>query len=430
MNLKNARPFLPLLALYTLLILVLSPEAVDHDEWRYLMYAENILDGYYTDRSDPNLMNGPGYPAFLAIFLGLNFPPIVTKLANGALMFLAVVYLFEVLRFFISKTRAIVFAYGLGLYVPALIWMPLRITDCLSLFLICAVMCYIVRTLRAASWPVKDIIIGSLLLAWLILTKLFFGMLVLAFLFLAAVHYLFSRRSASLRYVMMLGLGWLVGAVPYLIYTHSLTGRWGYWSTNGGEQLYWMSSHLDREYGNWLTPDYVMLRKIDGIDASHLEFFDMAYGKVECLPPVYLGDNCRPHVERNDLFIATAKERIRANPRGYLYNYAASAVRLALGYPYSYRSQTLSTIPYLVFQLFYLVPLALSVIPAWRNRDSIPFEVRSLCSFTPLYWMIICLLTGTPRHFIPLVPFILVWLGFVCTRFVQISLEEHPNDAG
>ena len=39
--------------------------------------------------------------------------------------------------------------------------------------------------------------------------------------------------------------------VPYLGYTYHLTGKMFYWSSFGGNNLYWMSSPYPEEYGNY-----------------------------------------------------------------------------------------------------------------------------------------------------------------------------------
>jgi hypothetical protein len=41
--------------------------------------------------------------------------------------------------------------------------------------------------------------------------------------------------------------------LPWLIYTYDLTGRIFYWTSVGGNNLYWLTSPHKNEYGNWYS---------------------------------------------------------------------------------------------------------------------------------------------------------------------------------
>ena len=54
------------------------------DEGRYILFANNILNGILSKKyADINLMGGPGYSFLLAPFVFLNVPIIGLKLLNG-----------------------------------------------------------------------------------------------------------------------------------------------------------------------------------------------------------------------------------------------------------------------------------------------------------------------------------------------------------
>ena len=78
---------LPFLFIYAFISLAVPPTKFNSDEVRYLNYAQNILNGYYSD-TFPNikLWNGPGYPLLLAYMQSFSvqfclwpFPPSACK---------------------------------------------------------------------------------------------------------------------------------------------------------------------------------------------------------------------------------------------------------------------------------------------------------------------------------------------------------------
>ena len=56
---------LPFLVLYVVLVLVFHKDAMEGDEGRYVFFAENLSQGFYSPRDEINLWNGPGYPLVL-----------------------------------------------------------------------------------------------------------------------------------------------------------------------------------------------------------------------------------------------------------------------------------------------------------------------------------------------------------------------------
>ncbi len=355
-------------------------------------------------------MNGPGYPLFLAPFIALGLPPIAAKLANGFLVMLAVVFLYKTLLFFVTDKVATIYSYFFGLYWPIFKWMHYRITDFLSVFLICAVLYLVVKQLRGKRGSAWMIGLTTFLIGYLILTKLFFSYIILICLILATVLFIIYRLRSLRTLILVLSLGWSIGSVPYLSYTYKLTNKSFYWGTNGGEQLYWMTSHLKHEYGNWITPDYVLENKVPGLDSSHYDFFVKAHTK--------------PPIERNEIFTQKAKQNLKENPMGYLYNFTASSLRLVFAFPYTHRLHSLSPYPRIFTNLLLLVPLLFSLMPTWRHRSHFPIEIKCIGLFIPIYWGMTSAITGTLRHFYPVIPFIIIWLAFIYTHFVQIKFEN------
>ena len=91
---KNRIVLALLLIIYTVLIIG-SNNALEGDEFRYLSYAKNMAQGFYTDVANPDLSNGPGYPIVLLPFVALNIPLLFAKLLNGIFVFIGILYLYK-----------------------------------------------------------------------------------------------------------------------------------------------------------------------------------------------------------------------------------------------------------------------------------------------------------------------------------------------
>ncbi|KAA3620721.1 MAG: hypothetical protein DWQ02_28920 [Bacteroidetes bacterium] len=412
---KALLKLLPLLLLYVIYVLLFAKEELHADEARYHMFAENLVNGFYTTSDNPNLMNGPGYPLFLAAFFSLGLPFIVPKLANAFMAFFSVFLLNRSLAHYVPEKTALVSAYVLGLYYPMFKWMKLMFSDILSLFLLCLFMYLVLKLLRSKEISLKKMIFPALLLAYLIWIKVFFALVVLTGIITAIIYWFIVRKKVVLKWGLLLLLSYLL-ATPWLVYTYQMTGRVLYWSSNGGEQLYWMSSHLDKEYGNWIESTSVLNRDFPEMDERHLMLYDSAY--------------TMPWVERNDHFFHLAKENIKNDPAGYAYNVISNAIRMIADGPNSYYNQSLRPYFFLFFDLILLVPLLLTIFPAWKNRKDLPFEVIGVCFLILIYWGGSIFIASIQRYFIIIVPFILLWITFIFHHFVQVSFENRwskPN---
>ena len=409
---KSSIKFLPILILHFFFILFTAENiySPDGDELRYAEYADNILKGYYTESANPDLMNGPGYPIFLAPFQLLNLPPIVPKLFNSVFIFLSVFFLYKLLALYISPTRSLIFAYLLGLYLPLGRVSAFAMTESLTLFLLCAFMYYSVKYLKLDKLNLKKSLLPAFLLAYLVWTRTIFGYVTLVGIPVFAGVYLLLKNKKSLKFLLVLVFGFLFSS-PFLIHNYFLTGRSFYWGTNGGTQLYWMTTQKANEYGNWFAESQVLEDKVPGMDPSHKEFYQRAFA-------------IENHVDRNDLFLEKAKENIKNNPKAYLKNLLPSSLRLFFGYPNSYIEHNYMKIYFFLFvHIFFLVPAIFSLYPALVNRNKIPFEIIALMLFIVIYFGGTIMLITVPRYALPIMPFILLWLGYAYSSLVKISIR-------
>ena len=79
-----------------------------------------------------------------------------------------------------------------------------------------------------------------------------FGYVVGAAILIYLVASIIYRKRWALRALAVASIA-LAVCVPYLYRNYSLTGRVFYWAQSGGLSLYWMSSPMGEEYGDWLT---------------------------------------------------------------------------------------------------------------------------------------------------------------------------------
>lgn len=408
---KPLLKFLPLLILYVVLVLLLSKDSIMADEVRYYMFADNLAKGFYTESDNPNLLSGPGYPFYLYIFVKLHLPYIAPRFGNAVMIFFSVFFLYKTLSIYIPAKRATILSYCFGLYYPMLEWIWMNFSECLCIFLMCGFMYYTVLYLRSDKPKIAHLLLAGGLLGYLVLTKVLYSYMVFAALFIMILYYLLFRNPKALRSSSIFVVAFLV-TVPYLIYTYNLTGRVLYWGSNGGEQLYWMTTHYKGEYGSWIESTTVLRREIPTMHPSHLSLYDTAYNMN------------LSWVEMNDLFMHRAVENLKNNPKPYLYNVIANAIRLVCDGPISFWGQSLRPYFYLFINSLLMIPLIFSLYPAWLHRQKIPFEIICLGLFTALYFGASVLLVAVVRYFIMVVPFLILWLGFIYTYFIQFTFNS------
>ena len=76
------------------------------DEPRYLQYAHNLLNGYFSPRGQVDLWSGPGYPLWIAGFIKMGFNEIGLRLLNAFLQYGSIVLLFKTLQYWVSNQKA------------------------------------------------------------------------------------------------------------------------------------------------------------------------------------------------------------------------------------------------------------------------------------------------------------------------------------
>ncbi len=423
--------FLPFLVLYCLFVACSSYKFDIGDAPRYLQYADNLLHGFYSDRENINLWNGPGYPLVLVPFVALKQPLWVMATANAFFMYLSVVYVYKAVHLFKNPALAFWLAFFWGCYYPAIAHIPSIITESFAFFLI-SLFAY-EALLYAKSPTAKRLIGASVVLAFLILVKVAFAYVAVCMLAVSALLCAFKPlRSEVARYASICSLS-LVFCVPYLIYTYSLTGKFFCWATSSGAQLIWLTSPHPDELGDWIFIDYKSKNPILSKDdfAKLLEGSDRmeAINRVNWhfLYPRHKNffdatDNM-PQVEADKYFKEVSIANIKENPLKFVKNYVANITRMFFYTGFSDLSieskwyKGVYTFPNAVF---FTALLVVSIITVIRLRGFDATVLMLAITFF-VYFGGSSLVSALPRQLSLGVPLVVIWVGYVLGRYVRIA---------
>jgi hypothetical protein len=397
----------PLLMLYVLVVCVFSHDYLQGDEYRYVNYATNLSQGYYSPRDDVSLRNGPGYPFILLPIVIFKLPWFTAKMMNSLFLFLAVLYFCKSLCLYIDKKKALCFSYSLGIYLPFFRHLPMLNTETFAIFLVCGFMYNFCKLQIDTEKKIHHALLTSMFLGYLSLTKVFFGY-VIAVGFFAFLILSFCLKRKYIYYDLLIYILGLVVCLPYLFYTYSLTGKVFYWGNAGGEVLYWMSTPFENEYGDWITSERVF--EDPQLYEKHGEF----YNKISGLS----------RIQMDEAFNKQGLENILRNPIKYIKNWMANIGRLFFSYPFSYTNQKLSTYFYIIPNMFIVVLSILCIYPTYIQRKIIPHEILVLLLFGMVAFGGSSLVSAEERQFSVLVPVFLFWILFTLTCILKIEIRK------
>ncbi len=410
---KNLFPFLLLLGLYIVLILFFSSNDLIGDEFRHVRYADNLLNGFYTETANPELVNGPGYPLVLLPFLALGSGVLMLKLLNAFFVFIGVLYFKKTLSFFIKEKYAIVLAVLLGLYPPLLRFMPMLYSEPLAFMLVCGFIYHLIKLYRSTSLDRKQLAITAIYLGFLVLVKIIFMQVMTLSLLLIGAFFLWKKNKEVLKMAIVIAGAFLLIA-PYLVYAYSLTGKAFYLGTGGGEILYHRATPFENEFGNWFSRENIL----KGGDKDYQP--DSVYKNLKQLSEnhkeVYLNLEGLSHMQRDSAFKAIAISNMKEHPVKYLKNTVANIGRFAFHYPFSYREHSLAAYGYMIPNMFILVLWILSIYPFLRVRKKVPIALKAIMLFFLIYASAIILLDGRGRNFIVLAPSLVLFFTVVFSK--------------
>lgn len=414
----------PLLAFYLILI-VLMEGPLHGDELRYMGYAENMAQGFYTDSSNPDLSNGPGYPMVLLPFVAMNIDVLLPKLLNGLFVFIAVLFFYKTLCFYTKQRFALLLAIFVGLYPPLLRWMILLYAEAFAFMLISGFVFYFCSLYHEKKGKRKHILLAGLFLGLLVLTKVIFFQVITISALGVLVLYLAKKDRVKLPSALFVLLGALVVAAPFIIYAYSVTGKPFYLGTRGGEILYHRSTPFEEELGNWFSSDNVLGKRTEN-DATPKTYDDLTK-LTENHRDFYLALQPLSNMERDSVFKAKALQNMKEHPLKYLKNSMANISRLLFNYPISYRSQNINALGYIIPNIFIVVLFILVLFPAFISRKKIPFEIGAQLVVALIYGGGMVLLGGKGRYFMVMVPSMVLFIAYVLSNIVKISLNKQES---
>jgi 4-amino-4-deoxy-L-arabinose transferase-like glycosyltransferase len=429
---KNSRlirnPWLLFLPFLLLLIIYVSlfPTADHGDEARYIMFANNLLHGFYSPAApNINLTNGPGWPIILMPFVAMGAPLIAVKIANAFFYYLSIVFLFKALQQTVSLRITVIFSFFWACYYVAYQNIPYAHTETFTYLLISLLLFSFVKAFSKPGIRQvrRYIFLSGLILGYIVLTKVAFGFVLIFMLAGVILVWLSNRRSMDYRKGLFISLIALATISPYMIYIYQLTGRNLYWSTTAGSALYWASTPYKDEYGDWKLelkqgPVHMGNFNIPGVEdslkAHHQKDYDEIYK--------YTG------LEQDDAFKKIAFRNIRSHPLKYLQNCFYNMGRLVFHYPFSQAVQRPTTLLVLPPNGIILTLILFCLVPTLKNWRRINYPLQFMLLFVFLYLGASTLVVAYVRMFTIIVPILLYWFAYIFQRTVRINLSFDNNN--
>tara|TARA_B100001093_G_C26815259_1_gene1009398 strand:+ start:937 stop:2187 length:1251 start_codon:yes stop_codon:yes gene_type:complete len=409
LNLSDYLKFTPLLLTYFLISLIKFHDILIGDEDDYLRYADNLLKGFYANDNPQHdyLWYGPGYPIFLAIFRFFNCNLLIPKLFNCLFIYFGNVMFFKSLKKIIPEIQAIFLTSAVGLYYPFLAFsIPSLLTEALSYFLICSLILnfslFILNNNKKRMW------IAVISLGYLALTKIIFAYVIMM-LFIIFIPFLMFKKTYKVfkKYILLLFLSFCL-TTPYLVYTHSLTGKLLYFGDSGGMSLYWMSTPYKGEFGDWHP--FTSLETKPKIYKNHAMFVNT----IKNLHPV----------EKDIALKKKAIQNIKNNKFKFFKNWQYNLSRLFFNRPYSaYNEPRYSFVIDYLFNGILLFLFIATIFLNFKNIKKISPLFYFLGTFVLVYLGGISLLSCYPRFLHILFPVIIMWTSYTINEFVNLKFK-------
>lgn len=396
------------LVFYVLVTFLANRPDLIWDEGRYLDYALNLTRGSYVTLEKPDIVNGPGYPLVLAPFVHWKAPFLAMRMVNALFMALGAWFTFRAVLPYTGKGWALAVALVTAFHPSLIRTAPYMMTEPLALACIAGFAWAFTHALWAQSWRLSVILAAAFAFACLIMTRVFFGNVLLAMLVVTGGLLVFwhDQRRMLWRALTVLVLT-LALCLPWLAYTKSKTGDLLCWSTNGGELLYWATSTNRGENGHWFSEEDAQT-KPELVANGHRDFYKANY---------YL-----PVKQREAALKKKAFENIRANPVGVFKNWLCNWGRLLFGFPRSYQAEELTMLVLVLVNAPLLCGVLLAGILGLRYWRVTPPEVLLLGGMILVYLGGTSLLPGLPRYTIVIWPWIGLATAAVLSRHVRVRI--------
>lgn len=396
------------LLFYIVVTAVSHPPGLIWDEGRYLDYANNITQGFYAEPENPDFVNGPGYPLVLAALLKLNAPLLGMRLLNALFMALAAWFSYRAVLPYAGRLWALGVALVTAFHPSLVRTAPYIMTEALSVCCIAGFAWAFSVALRAEKWRWSAVLTAGFAFGWLILTRVFFGNVLIAITGLLLVGcLLWSRqRGRLLRALAVMAVAFTF-CLPWLAHTQSRTGQPLCWSTNGGELLYWITSTHPGENGHWFSVEDAQEKP--ELAPNHREFYQMYYQV--------------PVSEREERFKQRAKENLMANPKGVFLNWLSNCNRLLFGFPRSFHAEELLTVALILINGPIVLITAIALLIGLAKARALPLETVLLAALVFIYLGGSSLAPSLPRYGVVILPWLGLAVAAVLSRHLKVRVE-------
>ena len=407
--------FAPFLVAFLFMIYRLNytlPIVLMGDEPRYLEYAQNLLNGYFSSKGRVDLWSGPGYPLFLAPFIKIGFDVNGLRLLNAFLQYISIVFLFKTLKNWVSIKYAFGFTLFWGFYFIAYKEMLYVYTETLTSLLVILV----TFKISNAKKTIDYIFIGFLL-GFLALVKLIFGYVILICCVLFTFIYLINKSKIYAKYTLIF-IAAIITTLPYLFYTYTLTGKVFYWGNSGGMSLYWMSTPIETEYGDWNDSTFSAYCNYDTTMPCNAIYF--AKGHQMDYDSIYKLNG----VARDDAFKYKAIQNIKNYPIKYAKNIFSNLGRLFFGIPNSYNFIRFQHLWRIIPNTFVFCMFLISIVLGIRKFNKIHSVFYFLLTFLFTYLGLTLLVSAQQRQLYVILPIILLWFAWIFERSFQLRNDS------
>jgi hypothetical protein len=407
--------FFPFLIIYILYIIIFPTDGNYGDEQRYLSYAQNLLHGYFSNPY-PNIAieNGPGYPIILMPFLAFKLPQISIALVNALFYYLSVVFLYKALHLIVRHQMALFISLFWAFYYNLYHYLPIILTETFTVFLISILIFSLLKAFipNGTKQTKRYLVLSGITIGYIVLTKFIFSYVMLFMLAGTIILWYYNRKSSDYKKGAIILIISLSVNIPYLVYTYNLTGKVFYWGSTGGDNLYWMSTPFEGEYGDWHNFDAPSDSK-NSLVLNHQKDREMI-SNINRLPD-------------DDIIKKIAINNITSFPLKYLQNWTCNIGRMLFGFPFSYEPQRPGPLLILPQSAIICVLLMFSLIPTFINWKKIIYSIRFLIFFTLLYLGGSSLVSAEPRMFTIIIPVLLVWIAYILQNTMKINLKFQHN---
>lgn len=404
-SLKIYYKLLPFLFLYTLICLLISENKLVYDEIRYMMFAKNLVAGFYSPPfPDFNLWNGPGYPMFIAPFVALKLPLLAIKLLNPILLYSSLIISYKSFRLYSSEKISFLFIVLLGLYFPVFEQISYILTECLAWFLITLVCYSFLKNYqqKAISW--QTIFLASFSLAYLCMTKILFGYVIEVMLVISILGFFIPRLRSTARKSTLIFLVSFILCLPWLFYTYHITHEPFYWGNSGSMSLYTMSSPYPNELGDWATLNDL------STSPNHKNFMDSISNLTS--------------LQKDEAYKSAAMLNIKHNPGKYFLNWLCNIGRLLFSFPSSNAPQALTNFYTIVPNMFIFFFIVFSFAVCILNSKKVPQELILLFILISVYLFGSSLVSGYRRMFYITIPFWAFFISYTWDNFVYLLIKK------